>query len=126
MNAVGRVGLGFLPRERQLRDCMRALALAGLLATQPLLAGSGPASSNPCRAATPREAESLADRLYEKRDYQHAGECYEAAGDASHAQLAYLKAVGPNSEVALRELKDESTRARTLAGKVAQAFRHDH
>jgi len=66
------------------------LALACFAANQLVLADPAPDESRACEAANPREAKSLADVLYEKREFQRAGECYEAAGDPSRAQLAFV------------------------------------
>jgi hypothetical protein len=82
--------------------------------------------SHSCEAAQPQEAKALADALYEKGDYQHAGECYDAAGDPMRAQRAYLKAVGPNSEAAARGLKADTSTAKALFTQVQQAFRSNH
>ena len=88
------------------------------------LAIAGPAADEPhrCEAASPAEATALAERLYETRDYQRAGECYEAAGDFSRAQQAFLAAVGPNGEATARGLKEQHDTAKALLNKVRQAF----
>lgn len=88
------------------------------------LAIAGPAADEPrrCEAASPAEATALAERLYETRDYQRAGECYEAAGDFSRAQQAFLAAVGPNGEATARGLKEQHDTAKSLLNKVRQAF----
>jgi hypothetical protein len=105
---------------------MRMLAMTCLAITHLALADPAPDPTSPCRVATSQQAKSLADVLYEKQEYQRAGECYEAAGEPSRAQLAYLKAVRPNSEAAARGLREQQDTARALAFRVAQAFRGDH
>ena len=112
-------------RDR-LCDAMRVLALACLAGTRLVLADPAPDPSSPCEAASPQQAKSLADRLYEKREYQRAGECYESAGDPSRAQLAYLKAVRPNAEVVAQGLSEQRVAAKALVAQVAQAFRRNH
>lgn len=120
------VVLGSLQRARRLCLSTRIVALAALLAARLVLADSAPASSGSCLLATPRDAESLADMLFEQREYQRAGECYETAGNSSRAQLAYLRALGPNSETAARGLKEERDAAKALVTRVALAFHRDH
>ena len=108
------------------RGSMKIWTLACFAANHFVLADPAPDESRACEAANPREAKSLADVLYEKREYQRAGECYEAAGDPSRAQLAFLKAAGPNGEKAARALRDQPDAARALATQVQRAFRSDH
>jgi len=43
-----------------------------------------------------------------------------------HANLAFLKAVGPDSEDTARALKTQREAARSLFGKVEDAFRSGH
>ena len=111
-------------RDR-LAGSLGILTVACLAATRLVLADPAPEVS-PCGVASRQEAKSLADKLYERQEYQRAGECYEAAGEPSRAQLAYLKAVRPNSEAVARGLKEQRDAAKALALRVAQPFRHDH
>jgi hypothetical protein len=99
----------------------------GLLAAIPL-AVADPAhdTSRACEAASTEEAKSLADVLYEKGEYQRAGVCYQAAGDRSRAQTAFLKAVGPNNEANARTFKEQQSDAQALFAKMQQAFRSNH
>jgi len=108
-------------RDRQ-GESIRVWGLACLAATRLVMADSASERSRPCQVAGPQEAKSLADMLYEKREYQRAGECYEAAGDPSRAQLAFLKAVAPNSEATARRLKEQQGVAKLLEAQVQQAF----
>ena len=110
----------------RLRDSMKIWALACFAASHLVLADPAPAVSRACAAANPREAKSLADVLYEKGEYQRAGECYEAAGDPSRAQLAFVKAAGPRGEKAARASREQGVAAKTLATQVQRAFRSDH
>lgn len=102
------------------------IVLACFAATQLVLADPAPDGSHACEAANPRDAKSLADVLYEKREYQRAGECYEAAGDSSRAQLAFVKAAGPSGEKAAQVFRGQGEAARALATRVQRAFRSDH
>jgi hypothetical protein len=90
------------------------------------LADPPAAPTSHCAVTDAQQAKSLADVLYAKGEYERAGECYEAAGDSSRAQLAYLKAAGPNSEAATRGLREERDAARALFTQVQQAFRTNH
>jgi hypothetical protein len=99
-----------MEQRMQLRDSLKIWALACLAANHFVLADPAPDESRTCEAANPREAKSLADVLYEKREYQRAGECYEAAGDPSRAQLAFVKAAGPSGEKAARAFSEQGAR----------------
>ena len=88
------------------------------------VAGADPAA-NPqrlCEAASPREAAALADQLFGRGDYQHAGACYQVAGDMAHANLAYLKASGPQGEDTARALKAQGDAAKALFASVGHAL----
>ena len=85
-----------------------ALGLLCVLNMGLALADSPTVPTIRCTVTSAQQAKSLADVLYEQREYERAGDCYEAAGDASRAQLAYLKAAGPNSESAARGLRESS------------------
>ena len=106
----------------------RILGWALLAATRLVLADPAQDESHACEAASPQsqEARSQADVLFERGEYQRAGECYQAAGDASRAQLAFLKAVGPNSDATARAFRQQQHVAKSLLTKVQQAFRSDH
>src|SRR5215475_7587095 len=109
-------------RDRR-RESIRVLGLACVAATRLVMADSASEPSRSCEAAGPQEAKPFADMLYEKREYQRAGECYEVAGDPSRAQLAFLKAVPANSEAAAGRLKEQQDAAKQLGAQVQQAFR---
>jgi hypothetical protein len=104
------------------------LGWALLAATRLVLADPAHDESRACEAASPQpqEARAQADVLYERGEYRRAGECYQAAGDASRAQLAFLKAVGPNSDATARAFRQQQHAAKSLLTKVQQAFRSDH
>jgi hypothetical protein len=105
---------------------MTLLGLACLAATRLILAEPSVEGSRACAVARPQEAKLLADALYERGEYQRAGECYEAAGDPSRAQLAFVKAVGPKAEASARRLREQRDAAKALLDHVQQAFRSDH
>jgi hypothetical protein len=105
---------------------MLVLVLACFSATPVVFADPTSGPSRRCEAANKQEARELAEKFYEEREYQHAGECYDAAGDPSHAQLAFLKAVGPNAEDTARELKKQRDAGKGLISQVQQAFRRGH
>src|SRR5262249_3490369 len=95
-----------------------ALVLLCLMSTDLALADSPAPGTSRCAVTSPQAAKSLADVLYDHGQYERAGECYEAAGDASRAQLAYLKAAGPNSMSAARGLREERDAAKALFTQV--------
>jgi hypothetical protein len=109
-----------------LRRSVTPVVWASLAATRLVFADPAPNNAKSCVAASPQEATALADRLYEGGQYQRAGECYDAAGDSTRAQRAFLRAAGPSAEAAARGLKDESHTAKALFAQVQQAFRSNH
>ena len=102
------------------------LALVGLAATHIALADPASEAAHACEVSGPREARQLADQLYERGEYQRAGECYDLAGDPLRAQRAYLKAAGPSTEASARRLKEQGNTASAIFGQVQQAFRGTH
>jgi len=105
---------------------VRIWGLAGLAAVQIALADPAPEPGPACAVTGTEEARALADKLFEKGQYQDAGACYEAAGDLAHANLAFLKATGPASEDSARALKGQADQARALLESVGRAFHSDH
>jgi hypothetical protein len=79
-----------------------------------------------CEALGAQEAKSLADKLLAEGAYQQAGACYELAGDAAHANLAFLQAVGPESQQTGRALKQQRDQAKALFVNVERAFHKSH
>ena len=117
-----------LLRVQKLRG-IYLLALVCIASAQIALADSGdPALTAPrtCEVSNPPEASSLADRLFEKGEYQHAGVCYQVAGDMVHANLAFLKAAAPQSEDTARGLKTQRDVAKALFAKVGNTFHGGH
>ena len=79
-----------------------------------------------CEVSGVQEAKAFADRLFEKGEYQHAGVCYQAAGDMTHANLAFLKAVGPKGSDTAEGLKQQRDQAKALLASVQHAFHNNH
>ena len=118
------------PGSRPLQlHVISVLGLAFLAATR--VATADPAveesrNSRTCEAVTAQEASSLADKLYQRGEYQRAGACYQAAGDLAHANMAFLKGAGPTGEDTARGLKEQGDGAKALYASVARAFRRNH
>jgi hypothetical protein len=117
--------LSLLPRGYRLRG-LPVWGLACVAAAHLAIADPATGTPSACEVSSPREAGTLADKLFEKGEYQHAGACYQAAGDMVHANLAFLKAAGPDSEDTARALKAQRDAAKSLFGKVEDAFRSGH
>jgi hypothetical protein len=105
---------------------VRFWVLAGVAAAQVALADPAPQAQAICPVARPQEAGVLADKLFEKGEYQQAGACYQAAGDMVHANLAFLKAAGPRGDDSARALKAQGEAAKSLFAKVGSAFHGKH
>jgi hypothetical protein len=105
---------------------MRTWVLACAAVAQVAMADPVPQAPPTCEAASPHEASALADRLFEKGEYQRAGACYQAAGDMVHANLSFLQAVGPQSEDTARGLKAQREAAKSLLTSVQHAFHSSH
>lgn len=117
--------LGSPSRPRRLH-IVGLVGLTLFAGTRVVMGDPTPPQSHTCEVTTAREARALADRLYEKREYQRAGECYQAAGDLVHANLAFLQAAGPTGEDTARGLKARGDSAKALFAGVGQAFRKSH
>ena len=110
----------------------RWLALSALVAMAFVAGGevvcADPAAtpSHACEASTAAQAGALAEKLFAAGQYQQAGECYRAAGDMTHANLAFLKAAGPKGADTARDLKAQGDSAKALFANAAQAFRRSH
>lgn len=98
-----------------------------LLATSPLtLADPALEQHCPVSVSAPEQARWLADALFEQGAYQHAGECYEAAGDHALANKAFLKAVSAQSSATTHQLSEQRDQAKALFKQVQQAFNAGH
>jgi hypothetical protein len=98
-----------------------AVAIAPVGRTDP-----APEDAAVCAAVTPEQAKWLADQLYRQRQYQRAGDCYQAAGNLADANEAFVKAVPANSDTTAKDIKRQSQIAKTLFRGVQQAFRSNH
>ena len=98
-----------------------AVAIASVGRTDPT-SGDAPG----CAATTPEQSRWLADQLYRQRQYQRAGNCYQAAGDLADANEAFVKAVQAKSDATAKDLQRQGQIAKTLFTGVQQAFRSDH
>jgi hypothetical protein len=102
--------------------CLAATLLA-LSAVPFVFAAPPPDATGHCAATTPEEARSLGERLFEQGAYQRAGECYQVAGDLARANLAFLKALGPESTATERRLAEQRDQAKALLRQVARGWR---
>jgi hypothetical protein len=109
----------------QLLRRVRFAGLAGVALAHVAFADPPAETQRLCEAANPREAAALADKLFARAEYQHAGACYQVAGDMAHANLAYLKASGPQGEDTARALKAQGDAAKALFASVGHALRKD-
>ena len=124
---IGRASTGTRARLGFSAAQLRLIGLALLLVTTPLaLADPLPAAQAPCAVATPEEARTLGDTLFEQGAYQSAGDCYQVAGELALANRAYVKAVEPRSAATARQLSDQSYQAKTMLRKVELAFHPAH
>ena len=84
------------------------------------------AAADPCAVTDPKEAASLAQRLYSQGEFQRAGECYTAAGDLPRANEAFIRAVPPSGQANAQGLHAQADTAKALFAQVAGAFRTQH
>jgi tetratricopeptide (TPR) repeat protein len=106
---------------------LRIVGLGLLLTAAPLaLADATPEERAGCPVASQEQSRNLGELLFEQGDYQRAGECYQAAGEYTLANRAFLRAVGPESAATARQLSDQRDQAKTMLHKVQQAFRGAH
>jgi hypothetical protein len=99
----------------------RAAAAMLTVAAAPLVSADPPVDAQQhCAVATPAQARRVAQHLLDQAAYQRAGECYQAAGDLARANLAFLKAVGPESAATERRLAEQRDLAKALLRQVAR------
>lgn len=102
----------------------RAAAALLTIAGAPLVSADPPADAQQhCAVATPAQAQRVAQQLFEQAAYQRAAECYQVAGNLARANLAFLKAVGPESAITERRLAEQREQAKALLGQVARGWR---
>jgi hypothetical protein len=97
-----------------------------LITASVALADPVPQAHAPCPVTTQEEARRLGDSLFEQGAYQSAGECYQTAGEYGLANRAFVKAVGPQSEVTASQLSEQRDQAKTMLRKVQLAFHSQH
>jgi hypothetical protein len=97
-----------------------------LITASVALADPVPEAHAPCPVTAREEARRLGDSLFEQGAYQSAGECYQAAGEYGLANRAFVKAVGPQSEVTASQLSEQRDQAKTMLRKVQLAFQSKH
>src|SRR5215831_21082290 len=97
-----------------------------LITASVALADPVPEAHAPCAVTSHEEARTLGDNLYEQGAYQRAGECYQAAGEYGLANRAFVKAVGPQSQVTASQLSEQRDQAKTMLRKVQLAFQSKH
>ena len=90
------------------------------------LVASAAVGEHGCEASTPQEARALGDLFYQQGAYQHAGACYEAAGEHDLANRAYLKAVGPAAEASAKQLADNRNVVKAQFQQMRKAFHSSH
>jgi hypothetical protein len=109
----------------QLLRRARFAGLAGLALAQVAFADPAADAARLCEASG-SQAAALAAKLFERGDYRHAGACYQVSGDMAHANLAYLKASGPQGEDTARALKAQGDAAKALFASVGRALHKNH
>jgi len=100
-----------------------AAALLTVAAATPVLADPPIDAQQHCAVTSPEQARWAAEQLFEHGAYQSAGACYQAAGDLTLANLAFLKAVGPEGNAAERRLTEQRDQAKALLRQVQQSLR---
>ena len=100
-----------------------AAALLTVAAAPPVLADPPIDAQQHCAVTSPEQARWVAEQLFEQGAYQSAGACYQAAGDLTLANQAFLKAVGPESNAAERRLTEQRDQAKALLRQVQQSLR---
>jgi hypothetical protein len=103
----------------------RCLATALLLLSAvPLGFADPPADpARRCAVTPPEQARWLGKQLFEQGAYQRAGECYQAAGDLALANLAFLKALEPETTTTERRLAEQRDQAKALLRQVQRGLR---
>lgn len=101
----------------------RLLGLAVLLGVSSLaLADPALEAQGRCTVVSPVEARALADSLYQRGEYQRAGECYQIAGDSDRANVAFTRALRPASAVTARLASDQAEQTKALVERYKRAL----
>jgi hypothetical protein len=102
----------------------RAAAAMLTVAAAPVVSADPPVDAQQhCAVATPAQAQRVAEQLFEQASYRRAGECYQAAGNLARANLAFLKALRPESAATERRLAEQRDQTKALLGRVARGLR---
>ena len=83
-----------------------AVGLLGLLISSSAWGADRATMQGSCEARTPVEAKVLAQQLVKQSDFEHAGDCFVAAGEYELANEAFMKATRP----AYRAAEDDSSK----------------
>jgi hypothetical protein len=102
--------------------CATGMAMADVQDTV-VVVGDEPRALN-CREGTPEQARWAADKASHDGAYQHAGECYLAAGQQSLADQAFLKASAQSKGDTSRRLASNLNDVKAQARLMKQAFQH--
>ena len=109
--------------HRPVAAVLAAVASLSFAATPLALADPPIDAQAHCGVTNSNEAGWVAERLFEQGAYEHAGHCYEAAGDFRHANVAFVKAVEAESNATGRRLSAQRDQAKALLRQVQQSFR---
>ena len=71
----------------------------------------------------PRE---LADRFFEQKAYERAGECYRAVGDYESANRAFIQASRESAKVGSRQLASDREQAKAQWKRLQAVFHRMH
>lgn len=114
--------LSRIPRSTRNIICYAATAWLSLAVIPLALADPRVDAQTHCGVTSSQEAGWVAERLFEQGAYARAGQCFEAAGDFRHANVAFLKAAEAESNAAERRLSAQSDQAKALFRQVQQSF----
>lgn len=111
----------FLSRRR-----LPVIGVALIAAARLAFAGPAAQETRDCASASPTQARSLGDALFDRAEYERAGRCYEVAGDFARANDAFLKAVAPQGEDTARQLAANREKAKAQFRNIGRAFKSNH
>jgi len=112
-----------IPGSTRKTGCYAAAAWLSFAATPLALADPPIDAQAHCGVTTSQQAGWVAERLFEQGAYESAGQCYQAAGDFGHANVAFVKAVEAESNATGRRLSAQRDQAKALLRQVQQSFR---
>jgi hypothetical protein len=103
--------------------CYLATTLLWLAAAAPALADSSSGATQPCANMSAEGARARGKQLFDQGAYQHAGECYQAAGDLALANQAFFKALKPESTATERRVAEQRDQAKALVRQLTRGLR---